>query len=124
MDRFFAPRAAALLFICSSAGILVFIFGHATWTPYAGALLLGAGLGAESDAVPFLLSRYFGLRRFSELYGYTWSAYAIAGAMGPLIMGNFFDHTHSYRAVMLVFAGAVIVAAGLFASLPKYRVSD
>jgi MFS family permease len=124
MDRFFAPRAAALLFICSGAGILVFIFGHAAWTPYAGALLLGAGLGAESDAVPFLLSRYFGLRRFSELYGYTWSAYAIAGAMGPLIMGNFFDHTHSYRAVMLVFAGAVIVAAGLFASLPKYRVSD
>jgi hypothetical protein len=39
-------------------------------------------------------------------------------------MGNFFDNTHSYRAVMLVFAGAVIVAAGLFASLPKYRVSD
>jgi MFS family permease len=124
MDRFFAPRAVALLFICSGAGILVFIFGHAVWTPYAGALLLGAGLGAESDAVPFLLSRYFGLRRFSELYGYTWSAYAISGAMGPLLMGNFFDHAHSYRPVMLVFAGLVAMAAGLFAGLPRYRRSE
>jgi predicted MFS family arabinose efflux permease len=94
MDRFFAARAVAFMFGLCAAGILTVLFTHQTWTAYAGALMIGAGLGAESDAVPFLLSRYFGLRNFSELYGYTWSAYAVAGALGPLLMGRFFDRTH------------------------------
>lgn len=37
----------------------------------AAAVLVGIGMGAESDAVPFLLTRHFGLGRFSEMYGYT-----------------------------------------------------
>jgi cyanate permease len=60
------------------------------------------------------------LRNFSELSGYTWSAYAVAGALGPLLMGRFFDRTHSYEAVLLVFFGLVVVAAVLFSRLPRY----
>jgi MFS family permease len=120
MDRFFAARAVACMFALCAAGILIVVFTHHTWSAYAGALMIGAGLGAESDAVPFLLSRYFGLRNFSELYGYTWSAYAVAGALGPLLMGRFFDRTHSYEAVLLVFFGLVLVAAVLFSRLPRY----
>jgi predicted MFS family arabinose efflux permease len=120
MDRFFAARAVALMFGLCAAGILIIVFTHQTWTAYAGALMIGAGLGAESDAVPFLLSRYFGLRNFSELYGYTWSAYAVAGALGPLLMGRFFDRTHSYETVLLAFFGMVLIAAVLFSRLPRY----
>ena len=39
------------------------------------------------------LSRYFGLRSFSMLYGFTWTGYAIAGAIGPVLMGRAFDTT-------------------------------
>jgi predicted MFS family arabinose efflux permease len=120
MDRFFAARAVACMFTLCAAGILIVVFAHHAWPAYAGALMIGAGLGAESDAVPFLLSRYFGLRNFSELYGYTWSAYAVAGALGPLVMGRFFDRTHSYEAVLLWFFGLVLVAALLFSRLPRY----
>jgi len=38
-------------------------------------------------------SRYFGLKSFSTLYGFTWTAYAIAGAVGPIVMGRAFDAT-------------------------------
>jgi MFS family permease len=120
MDRFFAARAVACMFALCAAGILIVVFTRETWTAYAAALMIGAGLGAESDAVPFLLSRYFGLQSFSELYGYTWSAYAVAGALGPLLMGRFFDRTHSYETVLLAFFGMVQVAAGLFSRLPRY----
>jgi MFS family permease len=123
MDRFFAARAVAFMFGLCAAGILTVLFTHQTWTAYAGALMIGAGLGAESDAVPFLLSRYFGLRNFSELYGYTWSAYAVAGALGPLLMGRFFDRTHSYETVLLAFFGMVLIAAVLFSKLPKYKAA-
>jgi cyanate permease len=123
MDRFFAARAVAFMFGLCAAGILTVLFTHQTWAAYAGALMIGAGLGAESDAVPFLLSRYFGLRNFSELYGYTWSAYAVAGALGPLLMGRFFDRTHSYETVLLAFFGMVLIAAVLFSRLPRYKAA-
>ena len=124
MDRFFAARAVALMFGLCALGILIVLFTHHAWSAYTGALLIGAGLGAESDAVPFLLGRYFGLRNFSELYGYTWSAYAVAGALGPLLMGRFFDRTHSYESVLLAFFGMVLIAAVLFGKLPRYKAAE
>jgi hypothetical protein len=58
--------------------------------------LIGFGLGGEADFTPYLLTRYFGLKMFSALYGFTWTAYAVAGATGPVLMGKVFDATHSY----------------------------
>ena len=124
LDRFRASRTVAILFAVCVCGMLIIVLGVATWSSFLGALLVGVGLGAESDAVPYLLARYFGLERFSELYGYTWSAYAVAGALGPLVLGKFFDITHSYRLVLLIFTAAVACAAVLFANLPAYRKPD
>ncbi len=121
LDRFFAGRTAAGLLAACATGFLAVIFGHATWFAFAAAVLVGLGMGAESDAVPYLLTRYFGLRRFGELYGYTWCVYAIAGALGPWVMGSMFDHTGSYQLVLLTSFGMITVAAILFASLPRYK---
>ena len=121
LDRFFAGRAAAALVTLCAAGFLLVIYGRTTPAAFAGAILVGVGMGAESDAVPYLLTRYFGLQRFSELYGYTWFVYAIAGALGPLVMGRMFDQTGSYRLTLSVCFALVVLAAMLFASLPKYR---
>ena len=57
-------------------------------------------MGGEADVTPYLLSRYFGLRSFSTLYGLTWTAYAVAGAIGPVLMGRAFDVTGSYEALL------------------------
>ncbi len=122
LDRFRASRIAALLFVICAAGFLAIVYGRSLTVEVTGAALVGIGLGAESDAVPYLLTRYFGLRRFSELYAYTWSAYAVAGAAGPFIMGQTFDHTGSYRVSLLIFTALVIFSAVLLAFLPKYRV--
>ena len=121
LDRFFAGRAVAGLLVACATGFLAVLYGQTSWLAFVAAILVGVGMGAESDAVPYLLTRYFGLRRFSELYGYTWCAYAVAGALGPLVMGSMFDHTHSYRAVLVASLAMILVAAALFAALPKYK---
>lgn len=121
LDRFVAGRAAAGLLAASAVGFLAVIYGRAAWLAFAAAVLAGAGMGAESDAVPFLLTRYFGLRRFSELYGYTWCFYAVAGGLGPLVMGRMFDRAGSYEIVLLVSFAMILAAAILFASLPRYK---
>lgn len=121
LDRFVAGRAAAGLLIASAVGFLAVIYGRSVWLAFAAAVLAGAGMGAESDAVPYLLTRYFGLRRFSELYGYTWCFYAVAGGLGPLVMGRMFDRTGSYEIVLLASFAMIVAAAILFASLPRYK---
>jgi MFS family permease len=121
LDRFRAGRASAVLLAVCGIGFVAILFGHAWWLSISSAVMVGVGMGAESDAVPYLLTRYFGLQRFSELYGYTWCVYAVAGAGGPLVMGAVFDKTGSYHAVLLVSLGMVIAAAVIFAALPRYQ---
>ena len=120
LDVLFAPRVAASVFAFSAAGMWLVMGAQQFWVACLAAIAIGAGIGAEADVVPYLLSRYFGLRTFSELYGYTWSVYAVAGAMGPLVMGRVFDQLHSYRTVLLVFGGLMSLAALLFCFMPHY----
>jgi MFS family permease len=82
----------------------------------------GFGMGGEGDVTPYLLSRYFGLRSFSTFYGLTWTAYAIAGAVGPVIMGRAFDATGSYRTLLIQLV-TTLAAASLMLLLPRYRAS-
>jgi hypothetical protein len=42
-------------------------------------------MGSEGDITPYLLSRYFGVKRLSTLYALTWTAYAVGGATGPVV---------------------------------------
>jgi cyanate permease len=71
-----------------------------------------------------LLTRYFGLRAFSTLYGLTWTFYAAAGAIGPVILGRAFDLTGSYSSLLLTLAVALALAAALNLLLPKYPSSS
>jgi MFS family permease len=121
IDRFFAARVAACLFAVCACGFVGILLGHSIWMAFAAAGLVGIGMGAESDTVPYLLTRYFGLERFSELYGYTWCVYAMAGGAGPLLAGAVFDHTGSYRSALAVFLALVVTAGVIFALLPRYQ---
>jgi hypothetical protein len=85
--------------------------------------LIGFGMGGESDVTPYLLSRYFGIRSFSTLYGFTWTAYAIAGAVGPIVMGRAFDAMGSYSGLLVWLAAVTLAAGSLMLLLPRYPAS-
>jgi MFS family permease len=67
-----------------------------------------------------MLARYFGFRSFSTLYGLTWTAYAFAGAIGPILMGRAFDLTGSYAALLSATAAATVGVALLMLLMPAY----
>ncbi len=120
LDRFFGPRIGLCMLGACAVGILLLsTVATAGWAMVAAALI-GLGLGAEADLTPYLLSRYFGLRSFSTLYGFSWTAYALAGALGPILMGKTFDATGSYQALLLLLGGATFVCAALYSLLPSY----
>jgi predicted MFS family arabinose efflux permease len=121
LDRYFAPRVAFCLLATSALGVFLLSDARSASVGFAGAGLIGLGMGGEADVTPYLISKYFGLRSFATLYGFSWTAYAIAGAIGPVIMGKAFDATGSY-AVLLVWLSAITAGAGsLMLLLPRYE---
>jgi MFS family permease len=119
LDRIFAPRLAALCFTGTAFGIGLLLLGS-TKMAFAGAFLVGFGLGAEVDLIPYLTGRYFGLRAFGNIYSSAFAAFALAGALGPLVMGAGFDKTGSYRGPLIAFAAATLLAAVLLTRLGPY----
>jgi len=120
LDRFFGSRVAGIFFGIAAVGVAILSRAHEIPTAFLGAALIGLGMGAEADVMPYLISRYFGLASFSEIYGYAFTAYALAGALGPLLMGWSFDRSHSYSAALLCLAVAMFIGAAVLASLPRY----
>jgi MFS family permease len=121
LDRFFASYVAALFFAGAAVGIGLLMIGSTPSIVFVGAFLVGLGLGAEVDMIAYLVSRYFGLRSFSEIYSLAFSAFVLAGAFGPLLMGAGFDFTGSYHAPLVAFLVATLFAAVLMTRLGPYR---
>lgn len=120
LDRFFAARVSFALLALAGAGVLLLAHAHTLGAGIAAAALIGFGMGGEADVTPYLLTRYFGLRSFSMLYGFTWTAYAFAGAIGPVLMGRAFDLTGSYVSLLTLLAAGTVAAGALMLALPRY----
>ena len=120
LDRVFGARVALGVSLVTAAGILLLAKASSFAAGSAAAALIGIGAGGEAAITPYLLTRYFGLRAFSTLYGLTWTFYAIAGASGPVILGHAFDSTGSYASSLVILAAALSLAAALNLFLPKY----
>ena|SRR5450432_262145 len=120
LDRFFAPRLAFCLLTLAALGIFILSAAHSPAMGSLAAILIGAGMGGEADITPYILSRYFGLRSFSMLYGFTWTGYAIAGAIGPVLMGRAFDTSAGYQALAVKLSVLTLFAAGLMLGMPAY----
>ena len=120
LDRFFAPRVTLGLLTTAAVGTLMLSGAHSFATGLFASILIGLGTGGEADVTPYVLSRYFGLRSFAMLYGFTWTAYAVAGAIGPVLMGWVFDAVGSYETLLVVLAGSTLGAAALMQLMPRY----
>ena len=111
VDRLPAQRIQTCVLLLSAIGMLILAIAGTSPIALLGAALLGAGLGSEADVAPYLLARYFGRTHFSVLYGLTWTAYAIGGATGPLIVGHLYDKAGSYQPqFMSGLAGVALLA--------------
>jgi cyanate permease len=120
LDRFFGPRVALVINLITALGIFLLARADSFPAGCLAAALIGIGVGGEAATTPYLLTRYFGLRAFSTLYGLTWTFYAAAGAVGPVILGRAFDATGSYASSLLFLAAALGVAAATNLLLPRY----
>jgi predicted MFS family arabinose efflux permease len=121
LDRFFAPRFAAVIFACAAAGMGLLRIADAQGAAFAAAFAVGLGLGAEIDIMAFLASRYFGLRSFGAINGFLFAGFGLASGSGAYLMGTGFDATGSYALLLTLFSIATLIGAALMMCLGPYR---
>lgn len=119
VDRFFAPYVATPLFLTTAAGCLILLWGGPALAPVA-ALLIGLTMGAEADLVAYFCARYFGLRSYGFIYGIVYSIFAIAIAVGPIILAYFYGQNGNYNTGLAILAGTLIVGALSILALPRF----
>ncbi|MEO5820548.1 MAG: MFS transporter [Vicinamibacteraceae bacterium] len=123
LDRFFAPWVSFALLALAALGTFLLSSASSLAAGVTAAVLIGFSMGGEADVIPFLVARYFGLRSFSVLYALTWTFYAIAGAIGPVLMGKAFDASGSYTTLLIWIAVSILVVAPLMLVLPRYEMA-
>lgn len=130
LDRVFAPWLA-----CATAGLALcgtLLLGAGL--PPAGAALavalLGFALGAETDLMSYLTSRYFEREHFGATIGWLYAVFGIAAATGAPLMGASFDATGSYGAGLaglgagLAIAALAVLRLGPYAYPPLYDATS
>ena len=123
LDRFFGPRVSQIMLLMTVLGILLLSVANTLTAGLVAAGFIGFSMGSEGDITPYLLGRYFGLKRFSTLYAVTWTTYAVGGATGPILVGRVFDRLGSYRPITIqLLALPALVPCLLMFALPRYKV--
>jgi MFS family permease len=120
-DRFFAPYVSVGFFIGMAGGLALLWAGSGGAGAFLGGSLVGLGMGGEGDLMPYMTSRYFGLRSFGEIYGSIFAIFTFAGAVAPLLMAVGFDRTGSYQAPLSFFLVATLTSIVLMTRLGPYR---
>ena len=109
MDKVFAAYVAAGFFALAIVGIYLLASGV---NAVLGMVGIGLAAGAEVDMIGFFTSRYFGLKRFGQLYGVLFAIFTIGAGLGPLLLGTLYTHLHGYGAGFVV-CGLGLAAAGI-----------
>ena len=124
LDRFLAAYVAMCLFCGSALGVFMLRVEVSGSLVFFAAFLVGLGLGAEGDIMAYLVSRYFGLRAFGEIYGYILGIYTLGAVIGPILMGIDFDFMGSYRMVLGLFSVVTLIGALLIAQLGPTQILE
>jgi MFS family permease len=121
LDRMAASLFSLVVFSLGGLGIFLLWQGRASPLPFIAVFLMGVGMGAQSVVMPYIVSRYFGVHFFGEIYGYMLTVYTLGAIAGPMIMGAVFDSTRSYSLALGPFFIAALVSAGLMKWLGPYH---
>lgn len=87
-------RKASLFLMLASQGVVMLLFfrmGFQAELLYLGAALIGFNYGGIFALFPAATADFFGNRNVGRNYGWVFSAYGVAGIVGPVLGGIFSD---------------------------------
>lgn len=122
LDRFSVVLPAVLFLGGQALGCSLIAANANMPLTILGAMLVGAGLGAESDLMPFILRRAFGMRAFGRTFGLSFTMLSLGTVIGPGATGLVFDRSGSYTPMLVLFAASGLIAAILISLFGSQRI--
>lgn len=118
LDRLPAPTVAAVMTLIPAVGITLLMIPSPSFALAALAVgMIGMQQGSEIDLIAYFVSRGFGLKHYSSIYGAIAMAGALSTALGLVLFGKAHDATGSYDVALIIGAVAFVVGAGAFFAL-------
>ncbi len=122
IDVVFAPVVAAAVFALSTVGLILLAAESSGAVAVLAAFLIGLGFGAETDLMGVLVSRYFGLKAFGQIYGIMLAIFVIATGSGPYLAGLAYEAQGSYVGLLISFSALGAASAALFLFCRSYTL--
>lgn len=123
LDRFWAPLVALVLLPLPAMACLLLETGISAYLAVAGCIaLIGIATGAEFDLAPYMVTRYFGTRSYSQIYALQWIAFTVAAGAAPLLYGYLYDLFGNYSVPLYVSAALFLLAPFVLLGLGRYPV--
>lgn len=121
LDRYWAPWVACALLPLPALSCVILALGPSGYAMAAFAvILLGLATGAEFDIAPYLVTRYFGLNRYSQIFALQWMSFTVAGGVAPAIFGYNYDVTGNYQLPLYVGCCCFLISPLLLLMLGRY----
>lgn len=121
LDIYHAPYVAIAFLGGPFLAYMFFLSGLSVEYAIIPIILFGIGMGAEFDVTPYLLSRYFGLKNFSVLFGFQIVTFSLGTGFGPTIMGFGYDIYGSYKVTMISACISLFIGCLLVSRLGAYK---
>jgi len=106
------PRAMMIMFLFQGMAFMILVAAQTPVTILLASAWVGLNFGGIFALFPSATADYFGTRNLGVNYGWIFTAYGVAGILGPVVGGVLFDATGEYILAFL-FAGVLcFLAAG------------
>lgn len=121
LDRVHVRYVSAAMFLVTATGCALILSGAMGGWVAVAAILIGLGMGAETDLMTYTVSRYFPQRALSRALGAVWILFAWGSALGVFAGSLSFDLTGSYAVALGGFLVCALASATVILRLGPYR---
>ncbi len=121
IDRLTTPKLVAPLFFLAACGLWLLIHAHSQPLLIVAGILMGVGAGVDYCVLPYLLSRYFGLKALGAIAGIAYSGTLLFGAIMPYILNKVFDLHGSYDPAVYLIVGILLYSGLAILTFGQYR---
>ncbi|MBI5057211.1 MAG: OFA family MFS transporter [Nitrospirae bacterium] len=106
------PRAMMIMFLAQGMAFMLLVSVESHVAVFLASAWVGLNFGGIFALFPSATADYFGTKNLGVNYGWIFTAYGVAGILGPVVGGVLYDATHQYI-MAFVFAGILcFIAAG------------
>ncbi len=106
------PRAMMMMFLAQGMAFMLLVSVQSHFAVFLASAWVGLNFGGNFALFPSATADYFGTKNLGMNYGWIFTAYGVAGMLGPVVGGVLFDVTNQYI-MAFVFAGILcFIAAG------------